>query len=87
MKRLTRFLWLAAWSSWLWLGFGLYRELPRETGPVVAKKVMAEGEFEDTPTVGVMYDIRMREDAGPMVRFSFETVVEINLNSFLVEER
>ena len=36
MKRwLPRSLWLLAWSFWLWLGFGLYRELPRELGPVM----------------------------------------------------
>ena len=35
MTHLKRILWLAAWSVWLWLGFGLYRELPRELGPVV----------------------------------------------------
>jgi hypothetical protein len=28
-----RFLWLAAWSVWLWFGFGLHRELPRGPGP------------------------------------------------------
>src|SRR5262245_2431773 len=33
MKRwLPRSLWLAAWSFWLWLGFGLHRELPRQVG-------------------------------------------------------
>src|SRR4051812_49972279 len=35
MTYLKRFLWLAAWSVWLWLGVGLFRELPREVGPVV----------------------------------------------------
>lgn len=34
MKWLKRTLWLAAWSVWLWLGFGLYRELPRDLGRV-----------------------------------------------------
>jgi hypothetical protein len=30
MKRwLPRSLWLLAWAFWVWLGFGLYRELPR----------------------------------------------------------
>jgi hypothetical protein len=34
MKRwLSRSVWLLAWSIWLWLGCGLYRELPRELGP------------------------------------------------------
>jgi len=36
-RRLPHFLWLAAWSFWLWLGFGLYRELPRDLGPVVCQ--------------------------------------------------
>jgi hypothetical protein len=35
-----RFLWLAAWGVWVWLGFGLYRELPRELGPVVCRLPM-----------------------------------------------
>jgi hypothetical protein len=33
-------LWLLAWSFWVWLGFGMHRELPRDLGPtfgVVAK--------------------------------------------------
>jgi len=32
-----RFLWLLAWGVWLWLGFGLYRELPRRLGENVCK--------------------------------------------------
>src|SRR5262245_1890612 len=32
-----RILWLAAWCVWLWLGFGLHRELPRDLGPAVSK--------------------------------------------------
>lgn len=36
MKRwIVRLLWLAAWCGWVWLGFGLHRELPREWTPVV----------------------------------------------------
>src|SRR5262249_15597928 len=34
---LPRALWLGAWSFWAWLGWGLYRELPRGLGPVVCK--------------------------------------------------
>jgi hypothetical protein len=37
VKRLKRGLWLAALAVWLWLGFGLHRELPRDLGPVVCK--------------------------------------------------
>jgi hypothetical protein len=37
--------WLAAWGVWLWLGFGLYRELPRDVGPVVGKLPL-EGEAD-----------------------------------------
>jgi len=37
MKWLKRGCWLAVWCVWLWLGFGLYRELPRDLGPVVCK--------------------------------------------------
>jgi hypothetical protein len=32
---LPRSLWLLAWSFWAWLGWGLYRELPRSPAPVV----------------------------------------------------
>src|SRR5262245_10823400 len=33
MRRwLCRGLWLLAWSFWVWLGVGLYRELPRDIG-------------------------------------------------------
>jgi hypothetical protein len=32
MKWFKRSCWLFAWSVWVWLGFGLYRELPRDLG-------------------------------------------------------
>src|SRR4051812_32983705 len=38
MKWVKRCCWLAGWSIWLLLGFGLYRELPRDLGPVVCKQ-------------------------------------------------
>ena len=38
MKRwLPRSLWLVAWSFWAWLGWGLYRELPRQMGPLICR--------------------------------------------------
>ena len=37
MAHLKRLLWLFAWSLWLLLGLGLYRELPRELGPAVCQ--------------------------------------------------
>jgi hypothetical protein len=37
MIHLKRFLWLLAWAGWIWLGFGLWRELPREYGEPIAK--------------------------------------------------
>ena len=37
MKWFKRGLWLTAWSFWLWLGFGLYRELPRMPGRLASK--------------------------------------------------
>lgn len=37
MKWLCRGFWLLAWYFWLWLGIGLYRELPRDLGPAVCK--------------------------------------------------
>jgi hypothetical protein len=44
MKRLTPFIWIIAWCVWLWLGFGLYRELPRDLGPVVCNLKLSQGE-------------------------------------------
>src|SRR5262245_3373880 len=42
MRRLLpRSLWLLAWSCWAWLGFGLWREVPRDMGPVVCKLPLA----------------------------------------------
>jgi hypothetical protein len=35
MHHFKRVLWLAAWGVWVWLGFGLHRELPRKRGPPV----------------------------------------------------
>ena len=37
MTWLRRICWLAASGVWLWLGFGLYRELPRNVGPAVCQ--------------------------------------------------
>jgi len=44
MKWLKRCCWLAAWGVWLWLGFGLYRELPRHAGAKVCEAQFEEGE-------------------------------------------
>jgi hypothetical protein len=44
MKWFARFCWLAAWSVWLWLGVGLFRELPRDLGPVVCQLPLATNE-------------------------------------------
>ena len=44
MKWFKRGLWLAAWCVWLWLGFGLYRELPRDLGPRVCKIPVLTGD-------------------------------------------
>jgi len=30
-------MWAAAWGAWVWAGFGLYRELPRNLGPVACQ--------------------------------------------------
>jgi hypothetical protein len=37
MKCVKRGLWTAAWGLWLWLGFGLYCELPRSPGPILKR--------------------------------------------------
>src|SRR5262249_51644605 len=41
---ICRGLWIAAWTFWVWLGFGLYRELPRDLGPVVYEPRFEPGE-------------------------------------------
>lgn len=40
MKWFKRGLWFLAWSVWAWLGLALYRELPREWGPPLARLPM-----------------------------------------------
>lgn len=37
MRSLKRIVWLLCWGTWVLLGIGLYRELPREIGPRVCK--------------------------------------------------
>jgi len=37
MPRFKRLLWLFAWSVWVYLGVGLYRELPRDLGPILRR--------------------------------------------------
>jgi hypothetical protein len=37
MRWMKRGMWVAAWGAWVWLGFGLYRELPRDPGPILNK--------------------------------------------------
>jgi hypothetical protein len=37
MKWFKRCLWIAAWATWAWLGFGLHRELPRSLSPAITK--------------------------------------------------
>ena len=56
MKRwLPRSLCLLAWSFWAWLGFGLYRELPRDFGPVVAQMP----EYDQSLTLGFVGDTNL----------------------------
>jgi hypothetical protein len=45
MIHLKRFLWLAAWSVWVWLGFGLYRELPRDLGQRICELPLGSREW------------------------------------------
>jgi len=44
MSWLKRCCWLAAWSGWLWLGVGLYRELPRDVGRTLWTIPLQQGE-------------------------------------------
>jgi hypothetical protein len=58
MRWLSRFLWLAAWCAWVWLGFGLYRELPRQVGQRLSQIPIDRSErvlgfVNDTPFVVV----------------------------------
>ena len=52
MRWIKRGLWLAAWGVWLWLGVGLYRELPRDIGAVVSR-IPTERDF---PILGFVGD-------------------------------
>jgi hypothetical protein len=45
MKCFKRPLWLAAWSFWLWLGFGLARELPRHSAAVICAIPLEKDEY------------------------------------------
>jgi hypothetical protein len=62
MKWLKRGLWIAAWAVWLWLGFGLYRELPRGLGPPVSVVCLVEDErvagfLPDDRTIITLLDV------------------------------
>jgi hypothetical protein len=43
MKRLRRCCWLAAWCVWVWLGFRLHHELPRNLGPMICQIPLEKG--------------------------------------------
>lgn len=45
MKWVRRACWAITWGAWVWLGMGLYRELPRELGAVVCKLPLNEREW------------------------------------------
>src|SRR5688500_1586855 len=45
MFHLKRLPWLLAWSVWLLLGFGLYRELPRDPGEQIRRVSLVTGEY------------------------------------------
>jgi len=44
MPHLKHLFWLFAWSLWAWLGVGLYRELPRQTGAFLCRLSLSEKE-------------------------------------------
>ena len=44
MRWVKLLFWCAAWGVWVWLGVGLYRELPRDIGPVVLRLALEDGE-------------------------------------------
>jgi hypothetical protein len=50
MRHVKRLHWLAAWGVWVWLGFGLHHQLPRELGPqVIALSTAMNGVKESKP--------------------------------------
>ena len=44
MKWIKRGLWLAAWGVWVWCGYGLHRELPRDVGRLLCRLPLLESE-------------------------------------------
>jgi hypothetical protein len=65
MLWLKRTPWLAAWCVWLWLGFGLYRELPRDLGPVVARFPKVDLSFRMSfKFIGASHEIYTHESRG-----------------------
>jgi hypothetical protein len=81
MKWLSRSLSLAAWSFWLWLGFGLYRELPRQLGPPVCtlpleRGAMALGWVSDTNYYAIQSAHSRDRDVGILL-FDAETGREL----------
>src|SRR6476660_10364094 len=59
--RIKRICWITAWGVWLWLGFGLYRELPRDLGRVVCKLPTAN---LSTTFIGDKHEIYTHESRG-----------------------
>lgn len=82
MKWFSRSLWLAAWAVWLWLGFGLHRELPRELGPVATWLPLNPKEdmiafIHNRPSILTVDDAP--DDRLPIIRLRNERTGEIEL--------
>src|SRR6185295_4893402 len=84
MTYLKRFLWLAAWGVWLWLGFGLYRELPRELGPRV-RKLWIEGEYTPIGFVADTNNLAILTPPKGSRGFSNVLVVQAETGAFVAE--
>jgi hypothetical protein len=85
MKWFKRCLWLSAWSVWLWLGMGLWRELPRHFGPTVftvplGERVMALGWVGDSDVFAIQRD-RSGDGQTMVVIFDVEAGRELDLKS------
>jgi hypothetical protein len=70
-----RFLWIAAWCGWAWLGVGLHRELPRRPGDVVCVPEVAK---DATPVgfVGKTGLLVLSRIADPVTRITEIAVVD-----------
>src|SRR5688500_17339830 len=56
MNRFRRACWTAARGVWLWLGFGLHQELPRDLGPPIVARPLKDANLQVVTPVGFIGD-------------------------------